>query len=55
MSFIKLLEDWINKIDNNDAGVVFKKLSLRFGCIQEDLLVVKLGGYDFIKETVTYI
>ena len=52
---IRLLEDWRNKLDNNDVSAVLTDLSKAFDCIPHDLLVTKLGAYGFNRDTVAYI
>ena len=54
--FIRLLEDWRNKLDNNNVvGAVLKDLFKTFDCIPHDLLVVKLDAYGFNRHIVAYI
>ena len=51
-----LLEDWRNKLDNNNvAGAFSTELSKAFACIPHDLLVTKLDAYGFNRDTVAYI
>ena len=53
---IRLLEDWRNKLDNNNVvGAVLTDLSKAFDCIHHDLLVAKLDAYSFNRDTVAYI
>ena len=53
---IRLLEDWRNKLDNNNVvGAVLTALSKAFDCIHHDLLVAKLDAYSFNRDTVAYI
>ena len=52
---IRLLEDWRNKLDNNNAvGAILTDLSKAFDCIAHDLLSAKLDAYGFNKDTVAY-
>ena len=53
---IRLLEDWRNKLDNNNVvGAILTDLSKAFDCIPHDLLVAKLDAYGFNRDTVAYI
>ena len=53
---IRLLQDWRNKLDNNNVvGAVLTDLSKAFDCIPHDLLVAKLDAYGFNRDTVAYI
>ena len=53
---IRLLEDWRNKLDNNNVvGAVLTDLSKAFNCILHDLLVAKLDAYGFNRDTAAYI
>ena len=53
---IRLLEDWMNKLDNNNVvGAVLTDLSEAFDCIPHALLVAKLDAYGFNRDTVAYI
>ena len=50
---IRLLEDWRNKLDNNNAvGAILTDLSKAFDCIAHDLLSAKLDAYVFNRDTV---
>ena len=50
---IRLLEDWRNKLDNNNVvGTVLTDLSKAFDCIPHDLLVAKLDAYVFNRDTL---
>ena len=53
---IRLLEDWSNKLDNNNVlGAILTDLSEAFDCIPHDLLLTKLDAYGFNRDTVAYI
>ena len=53
---IRLLEDWRNKLDNNNVvGAAVTDLSKDFDFIPHDLLVAKLDAYGFNRDTVAYI
>ena len=53
---IRLLEDWRNKLDNNNVvGAVLTDLSKAFDCIPHNLQVAKLDAYGFNRDTVAYI
>ena len=51
--FIGLLEDWRNKLDNNNAeSVVLTDLSKAFECILHDLLETKFDAYGSSRVAV---
>ena len=53
---VRLLENWRNKLDNNNVvGAVLTDLSKAFDCIPHDLLVAKLDTFGFNRDTVAYI
>ena len=53
---IRLLEDWKNKLDNNNAAAaILTDLSKAFDCIPHDLLVAKLDANCFNRNTLAYI
>ena len=53
---IRLLEDWRNKLDNNNvAGTVLTGLSKAFICIPHDLRVAKVDAYGFNRTHTTHI
>ena len=52
---IRLLEDWRNKLDNNNVvGAVLTDVSKAFECIPHGLLVAKLDTYGFNRDTYIY-
>ena len=53
---IRLLQDWRNKLDNNNVvDAVLTVLSKAVDCIPHDLLVAKLDAYGFNRDTAAYI
>ena len=53
---IRLLEDWKNKLDNNNATTaILTDLSKAFDCIPHDLLVAKLYANCFNRNNLAYI
>ena len=53
---IRLLEEWREKLDKNFiVGAVLMDLSKAFDCIPHDLIIAKLAGYGFERETLRLI
>ena len=50
----RLIEEWKRNLDNKKfVGAVLMDLSKAFVCIPHDLLIAKIEGYGFDKDSLT--